>query len=92
MQRRNEVASPRRIRPRVFCLPLHVPTAAGQFNRRSKQNSAKIGRFHGSIEELEEDIDRLLFKVMQLGGLPAIEESLRQTRRLLYGGFSGSRS
>jgi hypothetical protein len=56
------------------------------------ENRSKIGRYHGSIEELEEDIDRLLFKVMRLGGLPAIEESLRQTRRLLYGGFSGSRS
>jgi hypothetical protein len=53
---------------------------------------AKVSRYHGSIEELEEDIDRLLFKVMRLGGLPAIEESLRQTRRLLYGGFSPKRS
>jgi hypothetical protein len=44
---------------------------------------------HESLEELEVDIDRLLFKVMGLGGLTAIEESLRQTRRLLYGGFSG---
>jgi hypothetical protein len=45
-------------------------------------------RHHESLEELEADIDRLLFKVMGLGGLSAIEESLRQTRRLLYGGFS----
>jgi hypothetical protein len=56
------------------------------------EHRPKIGRYLGSIEELEEDIDRLLFKVMRLGGLPAIEESLRQTRRLLYGGFSGRRS
>jgi hypothetical protein len=49
----------------------------------------KVSSYLRSIEELEEDIDRLLFKVMRLGGLPAIEESLRQTRRLLYGGFSG---
>jgi hypothetical protein len=44
---------------------------------------------HESLEELEADIDRLLFKVMGLGGLSTIEESLRQARRLLYGGFSG---
>ncbi len=43
------------------------------------------------FEELEADFDRLLFKVMGLGGLTAIEDSLRQTRRLLYGGFSSKR-
>jgi hypothetical protein len=53
---------------------------------------SKVSGHHGSLEELEGDIDRLLFKVMGLGGLPAIEESLRQTRRLLYRGFSGKRS
>jgi hypothetical protein len=61
--------------------------AAMQNERRAKVNS-----HHGSLEELECDIDRLLFKVMELGGLAAIEDSLRQTRRLLYGGFSGKRS
>ena len=61
--------------------------AAMQNERRAKVNS-----HYGSLEELECDIDRLLFKVMELGGLPAIEDSLRQTRRLLYGGFSGKRS
>ncbi len=48
----------------------------------------KTSSEHESLEELEADIDRLLFKVMGLGGLTAIEESLRQARRLLYGGFS----
>jgi hypothetical protein len=38
---------------------------------------------------LEADIDRLLFKVMNLGELPEVEEGLRQTRRLLYRGLSG---
>jgi hypothetical protein len=46
---------------------------------------------HKALEELEADFDRLLFKVMGMGGSPAIEESLRQTRRLLYGGFSRNR-
>jgi hypothetical protein len=34
---------------------------------------------------LEGDIDRLLFKVMDVGDLPQIEESLRHARRILYG-------
>jgi hypothetical protein len=39
------------------------------------------------LAELESEIDALLFKVMNLGNLPEIEDSLRKTRRLLYGGF-----
>jgi hypothetical protein len=37
------------------------------------------------LEELEADIDRLVFKVMGIGDLPDVEESLRQVRRKLYG-------
>jgi hypothetical protein len=44
---------------------------------------------HGPLEELEADIDRLLFKVMGMGELTPIEESLRQTRRLLYRSLAG---
>jgi hypothetical protein len=44
---------------------------------------------HDSLEELEADIDRLLFKVMGIGGLAEIEDSLRQTRRLIYRSFAG---
>jgi hypothetical protein len=35
--------------------------------------------------ELEADIDRLIFKVMEIGELAEIEDSLRQVRRLVYG-------
>jgi hypothetical protein len=37
------------------------------------------------LNELEADIDRLVFKVMGIGNLPEIEDSLRKVRRLLYG-------
>ena len=37
------------------------------------------------LNELEADIDRLLFKVMGVGALPDIEDTLRRARRLLYG-------
>ena len=45
----------------------------------------------GQLAELETDFDILLFKVMKLGGLAEIENSLRETRRLLYGGFATKR-
>jgi hypothetical protein len=70
-------------------------SASHSNGRKTDQPASKVelrdktSRHHESLEELEADIDRLLFKVMGLGGLSAIEESLRQTRRLLYGGFSG---
>jgi len=34
--------------------------------------------------ELEAEIDRLLFKAMEMGGMAEIEEGLRGARRLLY--------
>ena len=37
-----------------------------------------------ALTELEADIDRLIFKVMGVGDLSEIEDSLRQARRLLY--------
>ena len=37
------------------------------------------------LDDLETDIDRLLFKAMAIGDLGEIEDSLRRVRRLLYG-------
>ncbi len=37
------------------------------------------------LHDLEADIDRLIFKAMAIGDLTEIEDSLRRTRRLLYG-------
>ena len=34
--------------------------------------------------EIEGDIDRLIFKLMSVGGMETIEEGLRKVRRLLY--------
>ena len=36
------------------------------------------------LVDLEVDIDRLLFKAMEIGTLPEVEDALRKTRRLLY--------
>jgi hypothetical protein len=37
------------------------------------------------LNELEADIDRLIFKAMRIGDLEEIEDTLRRARRLLYG-------
>ena len=67
-------------------------------------NGRKSGRASGNVEpantatinlsafdEIEADIDRLLFKVMRLGGMSALEDGLRKARRLLYGQITGRR-
>ena len=47
---------------------------------RGRKSALTLG-----LNELEADIDRLVFKVMGIGNLPEIEDSLRQVRRHLYG-------
>ncbi len=44
----------------------------------------KAGARPAQLSQIEADIDRLLFRVMTLGGMEDIEDSLRRTRRLLY--------
>jgi hypothetical protein len=41
------------------------------------------------IEEVEGDIDRLIFKLIAVGGMETIEDELRKVRRLLYRSYSG---
>jgi hypothetical protein len=72
--------------------------AAPAGNRRGRKpkatTAATDGRAGGerrgapALEDLEADIDRLLFKVMDVGELPKVEEGLRQIRRLLYVRFN----
>jgi len=40
------------------------------------------------LADLEVDLDWLLFRVVEIGSLPEVEEALRKTRRLLYAGLS----
>jgi hypothetical protein len=75
------------------------PAYTGKKRGRKPKNAAAsaVGRTDGArvkpgqLAELEADLDMLLFKVMRLGGFPEIENSLRETRRLLYGGFATRR-
>ena len=51
-----------------------------EFETRGRKSARTLG-----LIDLEGDIDRLVFKVMGIGNLPEIEDSLRQVRRLVYG-------
>lgn len=51
-------------------------------------NVPKKGNRSTALNDLEADIDRLIFKAMTIGDLAEIEDSLRRTRRLLYGAFT----
>jgi hypothetical protein len=41
------------------------------------------------LAEVEEDIDRLIFRLMGAGGMEEIEDQLRRVRRLLYRSSQG---
>jgi hypothetical protein len=51
-------------------------TKAESFSRRMPRTQALV--------RIETEIDRLLFQVMNLGGLTEVEDSLRESRRRLY--------
>ena len=51
-------------------------TKAESFSRRMPRTQALV--------RIETEIDRLLFQVMNLGGLTDVEDSLRESRRRLY--------
>jgi hypothetical protein len=53
-----------------------TPTGTSRAPRSGAQQRA--------IAEIEGDIDRLIFKMMVVGGLERIEDELRKVRRLLY--------
>ena len=74
---RTRAAGKQRGRPRTDAAPLVNGQSPG---RRSDRTVA--------LNDLEADIDRILFKVMGIGDLSEIEESLRGARRLLYGALT----
>jgi hypothetical protein len=73
MKSNSSAAGKKRGRPRK------KTAAAGSEQRRSI-----IGARTAVLNDLEADIDRLIFKAMAVGDLVEIEDSLRRTRRLLY--------
>ena len=59
--------------------PRKEPTAPVTGQPRGRKSNRSL-----ALNELEADIDRLIFKVMGVGDLTEIEDSLRRARRLLY--------
>jgi hypothetical protein len=62
--------------------PRKEPTAAVNEKPRGRKSARTV-----ALTELEADIDRLIFKVMGVGDLTEIEDTLRRARRLLCGGW-----
>src|SRR5208337_1217227 len=72
-----------------------TPTGKKRGRPRKESTAPVTGQPRGrksnrslALNELEADIDRLIFKVMGVGDLAEIEDSLRQARRLLYGALT----
>ena len=63
--------------------PRKEPTAPVTGQPRGRKSARTL-----ALTELEADIDRLIFKVMGVGDLTEIEDSLRQARWLLYGALT----
>ncbi len=68
------------------------PKSEGFYASAAVERRGTSGRRSGQLSQIEAEIDRLLFRVMDLGGLETIEDSLRQARRLLYKALDGDRS
>ena len=68
---------------KIRVAPRKVITPAVNVQPRGSNSNRSL-----ALNELEADIDRLLFKVMGIGSLNEIEDSLRQVRRLLYGALT----
>jgi hypothetical protein len=64
--------------------PRKEPTAPVTGQPRGRKSNRSL-----ALNELEADIDRLIFKVMGVGDLTEIEDSLRQARRQLYATANG---
>ena len=60
--------------------PRKEPTAPVTGQPRGRKSNRSL-----ALTDLEADIDRLIFKVMGVGDLAEIEDSLRQARKQLYG-------
>jgi hypothetical protein len=58
-------------------------TAKSSMQPRRSKNARTV-----VLNDMEADIDRLIFKAMAIGDLTEIEDALRQVRRLLYGALT----
>ncbi|SRR5579883_2896838 len=76
-------------KPKSAALNGHEATGNG---RSVEEQRGRAGGRAAQLSQIEAEIDRLLFRVMNLGDLTDIEDSLRRTRRLLYQALAGRAS
>jgi hypothetical protein len=62
--------------------------ASGMVAAPAMERQPRSGGRDSAIAEIERDIDRLIFKLMGVGGMEGIEDELRKARRLLYRSIS----
>jgi len=60
------------------------PKPAVAFSAAGVNSKGRHGARAQALIDVEGEIDRLLFKLMGMGGLPEVVETLRTARRLLY--------
>ena len=54
---------------------------------KAAPTGARAGKRNDRLVEIEADLDRLLFRVMNEGELAEVENTLREARKRLYGAF-----
>jgi hypothetical protein len=69
--------------------PKHLAAAAAE--GKASQTLVRVGKRNDRMVELEAELDRLLFRVMNLGELAEVENALREARRRLYDAFMTKR-
>jgi hypothetical protein len=67
-------------------------TEPAPLNSHPKAEVSRTDPDHSKfVDELERDLDRILFRIMSAGGMPELERQIRLCRRLLIlGSGSGS--
>jgi hypothetical protein len=73
-------------KPKAVSSEVSTRTATARKTGSQVQPSRSRNNF---LDEVEADLDRLIFKLMGISDLAGIEENLRQTRRLLSRHFPG---
>lgn len=74
--------APKRGRPKK-ATPTPITNGTHEGMAPVRPTKAAGGANDRRLAELEGEIDQLIFRLISLGGLPEVEETLRQARRLL---------
>lgn len=65
----------------------HAPLMASRADAHTALRAPSMAH-KSDFDQIEADLDRLLYKVMDLDGMSAVEGELRKARRLLYAAYN----